>query len=438
MSAISIMSSSTGLLTPRGPFSGAAPLALRPLSAIAASMAGGVPESRIKRLVSDLLPSLIALHAQGEICGDISLDTVGMDENARAHLLPELVVARSRRASRSPTPGFAPFELYTDSMEWPRGPWSDIYALCAVMYALVTGHRPPPAPERRAEDAYEPLTSLGLSKYNPEFLSVIDSGLAMLPADRPQTLAELAALLGVAAYIEPSPDEADLVAGASNTPPPAAAAVRKPSRSRRPLLGMLALLALIGIGVYGWFHWGKGAPNALITRSEVVMPNPPAVHPMPPAAVPPAVVATPPAAPAAPQQVPATPAAPATPVEPATATPSGVQNAPAMASEPSQPPLAAATPGAQAPAPADAATAADGVANKPKPMGVPVRVRLDIRPWGEVWVNGVARGISPPVKEIRLIPGKYQVVLRNADLPPYRGTLEIKAGKPAVISHTFQ
>ena len=65
-------------------------------------------------------------------------------------------------------------------------------------------------------------------------------------------------------------------------------------------------------------------------------------------------------------------------------------------------------------------------------------VRLDIRPWGEVWVNGVARGISPPVKELRLIPGKYQVVLRNADLPPYRGTLEIKAGKPAVISHVFE
>ncbi len=114
------MSSSAGLLTPRGPFSGAAPLALRPLSAIAASTAGGVPETRIKRLLSDLLPSLMALHAQGEICGDISLDTVGMDENARAHLVPELVVARSRRATRTPTPGFAPFELYTDSMEWPR------------------------------------------------------------------------------------------------------------------------------------------------------------------------------------------------------------------------------------------------------------------------------------------------------------------------------
>ncbi|MDQ6216655.1 serine/threonine protein kinase, partial [Achromobacter insolitus] len=186
------MSSSAGLLTPRGPFSGAAPLALRPLSAIAASTAGGVPEARIKRLLSDLLPSLMALHAQGEICGDISLDTVGMDENARAHLVPELVVARSRRATRTPTPGFAPFELYTDSVEWPRGPWSDIYALCAVMHALVIGSKPAPAPERRAEDTYEPLASLGLAKYSEDFLSVIDAGLAMAPAERPQTLADLA------------------------------------------------------------------------------------------------------------------------------------------------------------------------------------------------------------------------------------------------------
>ena len=199
---LSIMSPSAGLLTPRGPFSGAAPLALRPLSAIAASVAGGVPESRIKRLLSDLLPSLISLHAQGEICGDISLETVGMDESARAHLVPELIVARSRRVSRSPTPGFAPFELYTDSMEWPRGPWTDIYALCAVMHALVTGRRPPPAPERRASDTYEPLASLGLPKYSQDFLSVIDAGLSMEPADRPQTLAELAEMLGVAAQVE--------------------------------------------------------------------------------------------------------------------------------------------------------------------------------------------------------------------------------------------
>lgn len=431
------MSSSAGLLTPRGPFSGAAPLALRPLSAIAASTAGGVPETRIKRLLSDLLPSLMSLHAQGEICGDISLDTIGMDESARAHLVPELVVARSRRASRTPTPGFAPFELYTDSLEWPRGPWSDIYALCAVMHALVIGSKPEPAPERRAEDTYEPLASLGLAKYSPEFLAVIDAGLAMAPADRPQTLAELAAMLGITAQLETVPDPSTAAVPSAQAAPVAAAAAvaGQPARGRHPLLVLLLIVALAGAGVYAWFESGMGAPNALITRSEVVQPNPPAVHPPQPpeaGATTPQASSQPPAAPeSAPQalpqaqaQVPAqgqggagaaaeTPAPPAAPADtqPSTQTPS--------TAEPAEPP---------------AATADEA----PKPKPVPVLVRLDIRPWGEVWINGVARGISPPVKELRLIPGKYQVVLRNADLPTYRATLEVKAGKPTVITHFFQ
>lgn len=423
------MSSSAGLLTPRGPFSGAAPLALRPLSAIAASTAGGVPEARIKRLLSDLLPSLMALHAQGEICGDISLDTVGMDENARAHLVPELVVARSRRATRTPTPGFAPFELYTDSVEWPRGPWSDIYALCAVMHALVIGSKPAPAPERRAEDTYEPLASLGLAKYSDDFLSVIDAGLAMAPAERPQTLADLAGMLGIAAQVETAPDPVAPAPATRAAPAATAAAARQPARGRHPLLLLLLVVALIGAGVYAWFESGMGAPNALITRSEVVQPNPPAVHPLPPS--PPAPGPAPVVPPSATE--PGTPQVP-TPQPPASGSGTSQGETRTPTAPPAEAPAAPQTPPAAAPAEVPAVPAEEAV--KPKP--VPVLVRLDIRPWGEVWVNGVARGISPPVKELRLIPGKYQVVLRNADLPPYRTTLEVKAGKPTVISHVFQ
>lgn len=418
---LSIMSPSTGLLTPRGPFSGAAPLALRPLSAIAASTAGGVPEARIKRLLSDLLPSLVALHAQGEICGDISLETVGMDESARAHLVPELIVARSRRVSRSPSPGFAPFELYTDSMEWPRGPWSDIYALCAVMHALVTGRRPPPAPERRAADTYDPLVVLDLPKYSQDFLSVIDAGLSMAPADRPQSLAELADRLGVASPPEAAPAQTEYAgaAVAQTAPASAAAGGRHPSHGRRALVWLLFIALLAGGGVYAWLASGLGVQNALITRSEVVQPNPPVVHPMPQTAPAPAPAPQPP--PAASGQ----PSAGAGQVE--NPAPSGPAAPPAQAPAASQAPAESAFP--EVPAEADEPA-------KAKP--VPVLVRLDIRPWGEVWINGVARGISPPVKEIRLIPGKYRVVLRNADLPPYRTTLEVKAGRQGLISHTFQ
>ncbi|MFY1848080.1 serine/threonine protein kinase [Achromobacter dolens] len=435
------MSSPAGLHTPRSPFSGAAPLALRPLSAIAASAAGGVPETRIKRLLSDLLPSLMGLHAQGEICGGISLDTVGMDEGARAHLLPELSVPRSRRSGLTPVPGFAPFELYTDSAEWPRGPWTDVYALCAVMHALVIGLRPPPAPERRATDSYEPLASLGLTKYSPAFLNAIDRGLAMLPADRPQTLGELAALLDIAVYVDESPAAPETAAAEVVAVPAAPAAVAaKPRGGGRPLLFLLLLVALIGAGAYAWIRSGLGTGNALITRSEVVQPNPPAAPVAPPAASPaaPAAEPTPPqsAAPAPQAVLPDTPAPDAG--GPA-ATPPAVPPAGLGAAAPSAPPAASepdanAAPRVQEPAASAAAPQDDA----PKPKPVPVLVRLDIRPWGEVWINGVARGISPPVKELRLIPGKYQVLLRNADLPPYRATLEVKPGKPAVISHTFQ
>ncbi|WP_313625992.1 serine/threonine protein kinase [Achromobacter sp.] len=421
------MSSSAGLLTPRGPFSGAAPLALRPLSAIAASAAGGVPESRIKRLLSDLLPSLVALHAQGEICGDISLETVGMDEGARAQLLPELTVPRSRRASRTPAAGFAPFELYTDSMEWPRGPWSDVYSLCAVAHALVTGSRPPPAPERRASDSYEPLTSLGLSRYGQDFLGAIDAGLSMDPQARPQTLAEFAGLLGLAAYDEPVAQETVIAEAASAAPAPGLHDRHAPARRRSPLLLILLIVALIGAGVYAWFKSGMGEPNALITRSEVVQPNPPVVHPLPQPAAPTSTPA--PTASQLPADLPPLTAsganpAPATTPDPATAPP---------AADPAATTTAPTAPAAQEPAQTPAATEE---AAKPKPL--PVTVRLDIRPWGEVWINGVARGVSPPVKELKLIPGKYQVVVRNADLPPLRMTLEVRAGRPAVISHTFQ
>ncbi|WOB73843.1 serine/threonine-protein kinase [Achromobacter xylosoxidans] len=445
------MSSSAGLHTPRSPFSGAAPLALRPLSAIAASAAGGVPEARIKRLLSDLLPSLMGLHAQGEICGDISLDTVGMDEGARAHLLPELALPRSRRTGLTPIPGFAPFELYTDSAEWPRGPWTDVYALCAVMHALVIGLRPPPAPERRATDSYEPLLSLGLTKYSPAFLGAIDRGLAMLPADRPQTLAELAAMLDIPAYAEAAPvareaSRADVAAPVA----PAAQEVRKPRNAGRPLLVLLLLVALIGVGIYAWVRLGIGTTNSLITRSEVVQPNPPAVPPVPP--VPPTAPADPPASTAAPASTPAPQPAPPVPAAGTAqgnapeAAPTGEHGAAATTS--AEAPVGSAPPAPASPAmptePASAATApipeaaAPAQDEAPKPKPVPVLVRLDIRPWGEVWINGVARGISPPVKELRLIPGKYQVVLRNADLPPYRTTLEVRPGKPAVISHVFE
>ena len=417
------MFSSAGFSSPRGPFAGAAPLAHRPLSAIAATTAGGVPQARIQRIIAELIPVLDDLHREGRICGDISVHSVGMDEAGRAHLMALGGPVRGAEA-RVLTPGYAPFELYTEAPEWPRGPWTDIYALSAVAYSLVTGQRPPAAPERRVSETYQPLLTLGLSKYDQAFLAAIDAGLAIAPAERPQTMqayAELLALPAPQQAAEPAPAAAEAV------PPPVAADASGGQRrgSFRSFVHAILLgIATLGVSAYWWGRLA-GTPDGVITHSEL------AVAPGAPAAE-------------APGAAPSSGGSPPvlSPPPPARA-PSATAELPRAEWEAGYPGTRAASPSVAPADPSDPANEADesdeaAARAEPPPPPAPVRVSINVRPWGEIVVNGVSRGVTPPLKTLRLPPGKYAVTIRNTAQPPYRTTLEVKAGKPAMISHTFR
>ncbi len=54
--------------------------------------------------------------------------------------------------------GFAPFEQY--SRNGHQGPWTDVYALAATYYYLVTGKKPPDAPDRITGKRLVPLKEL--------------------------------------------------------------------------------------------------------------------------------------------------------------------------------------------------------------------------------------------------------------------------------------
>ena len=64
-------------------------------------------------------------------------------------------------------------------------------------------------------------------------------------------------------------------------------------------------------------------------------------------------------------------------------------------------------------------------------------VTLAIAPWGEVLVNGEKRGVSPPLTNVTLPPGSYAIEVRNGDAPPFRATIEVKAGKSQTLRHRF-
>lgn len=90
---------------------------------------------------------------------------------------------------------------------------------------------------------------------------------------------------------------------------------------------------------------------------------------------------------------------------------------------------------------ARAAEARSGTASgsRPEAAGALGRVVLNVRPWGQIYVNGVDRGVSPPVKTLSLPPGTYTIEVRNGDLPPYRRRVTIGEGQGVpVISYEFK
>ncbi|NNM83275.1 MAG: adenylate/guanylate cyclase domain-containing protein [Burkholderiales bacterium] len=60
-----------------------------------------------------------------------------------------------------------------------------------------------------------------------------------------------------------------------------------------------------------------------------------------------------------------------------------------------------------------------------------------IMPWGEVYVDGSKRGVSPPLKSIRIKPGHHEIEVRNTTLPSHSQTVETKPGEQVIINHTF-
>ena len=66
------------------------------------------------------------------------------------------------------------------------------------------------------------------------------------------------------------------------------------------------------------------------------------------------------------------------------------------------------------------------------------RVLLAILPWGEVYVNGKLQGVSPPLRELELKPGRHVIEIRNTSFPAYSQVVDLQAAARVRIRHQFQ
>ena len=144
-----------------------------------------------------VIETLEALHAKGFLHRDIKPSNILLAPNGRVTLI-DLGAAREYHADSSTqhtvlfTPGYAPLEQL--SPRGRRGPATDIYALCATGYQLLTGATPPDAAERADGTPLTPIQELR-PDVDASVAHGIEEGLSLRYEDRPQSIAELRHLL---------------------------------------------------------------------------------------------------------------------------------------------------------------------------------------------------------------------------------------------------
>lgn len=226
------------------------------LQQVRRNMSGPPDEAWLRRLMIPLLGALECLHRENVFHRDIAPDNILLldDETGPGAGRPVLLdLGAARRVIGDHTqaltaivkPSFAPIEQYAETAQIRQGPWTDIYALAAVVHFCITGRPPMPATARAVHDELPTLKQMsgGLASdfdchLGEPFVAAVDHALAVRPQDRPQSLAAWReALSGIACKPATDGAQADaawvpqtvLVRDSAQEPPPGHQAIEAQS-----------------------------------------------------------------------------------------------------------------------------------------------------------------------------------------------------------------
>ncbi|WP_434779377.1 serine/threonine protein kinase [Neisseria sp. Ec49-e6-T10] len=143
-----------------------------------ANMTGLMPEKRLRTLFAYIASGLREVHLKHMLHLDIKPANIYLPQ-ATAPIILDFGAARQsvqvdgRQLVGMYTPGYAAPEQYRS--DWPQGPWTDVYALAATMYACMGRGVPYPADKRLQQDHLVPAIKRFSGKYSNELLQLIDS-----------------------------------------------------------------------------------------------------------------------------------------------------------------------------------------------------------------------------------------------------------------------
>ncbi|NET58705.1 MAG: protein kinase [Symploca sp. SIO2E6] len=160
---------------------------------------GVLSESEALRYMQQLGEALTMVHNHGLLHRDLKPLNIMVRKNLVDAVLIDFGIARefspnlTQTHTQSLSDGFAPIEQY----DWraKRGAYTDVYALAATLYALLTGEMPLPSPVRAFGTRLDSPQQLN-HNISDRVNRAILTGMAMKPEDRPQSVREWLAMLG--------------------------------------------------------------------------------------------------------------------------------------------------------------------------------------------------------------------------------------------------
>src|SRR5271157_1538340 len=210
-------------------------------------------ESELRGILTPLLSGLERVHRAGFLHRDIKPDNIYLTTDGRPVLLDfgsarQAITSRSMVMTSIVSTGYAPFEQYHE--DGKQGPWSDIYALGAVMYRAITGSKPPEAVRRLQNDPCQKLAISYASRYDARFLTAIDQALNVNESQRPQSVADWRNMMDPAG--QPVPALVPVFSKASEQPGKNVAGTRGIEKAFPKQIAVgVGVLVLLAIGA--WF-----------------------------------------------------------------------------------------------------------------------------------------------------------------------------------------
>jgi hypothetical protein len=148
-------------------------------------------ESTIRSLFDEILRGLRIVHQHKMLHLDIKPANIFITDDDKAVLIDfgaarEVISKEGNFIRPMYTPGFAAPEMYRRDAE--MGPWTDIYAIGACIYACMQGYPPNDAPQRLEKDRLALSMSRLRGAYSDNLIEVVEWCMALDANARPQSV----------------------------------------------------------------------------------------------------------------------------------------------------------------------------------------------------------------------------------------------------------